>query len=167
MFFSSRGSVIQILSGAVCIISQRGAGLLNCPARYVGILFSIWIPSWEPINGRHARSASRAGSCQTATLPPDESVSSGSTGRLRRMGFRIMPKGGYAQCRSQTFAGVLPVASRAGSRSSTFGVVRCWFSAFLSSFLSASMEAGGQQERSLAPVRTIRRSWPAAELSCA
>jgi hypothetical protein len=52
-----------------------------------------------------------------------------------------VPKGGYDERRSPTFVGIPPVASRASSRSPTFGVVREWFSAFLSRFLSASMEA--------------------------
>ena len=51
-----------------------------------------------------------------------------------------VPKGGYAQCRSPTFADVPPAASGGISRSLVFGIVRCWLLAFLSRFLSAPME---------------------------
>lgn len=58
-------------------------------------------------------------------------------------------EGGYAERRSPTFVGVPPVASRAGSRPSTFGVVRYRLSAFLSGSIEESF-AGKWVEREVA-----------------
>ena len=112
---------------------NHGCGL-TCPARYAGDA----LHRLETVLETHQLGDMRDARAERSWFLPDST----SPSRQKPLKWLYRPiethgvpknaEGGYAECRSSTFAGVPPVPSRAGSRPPTFVVVRCWLSAFLS-----------------------------------